>query len=141
MLPRVVEIEVHLPGISVGELADLEVNYHQAAEPAVEEEEVDAIPLVADAQATLATDEGKLAAQLEEEGLEVVDERLFQIVLGVLVLETEELEDERIAHLFVGAEGVAGLCLCALGEHGSLVPGEGGTLIELGGDLAVELTH
>ena len=76
MLPRVVEIEVHLPGISVGELADLEVNYHQAAEPAVEEEEVDAIPLVADAQATLATDEGKLAAQLEEEGLEVVDERL-----------------------------------------------------------------
>jgi hypothetical protein len=77
----------------------------------------------------------------EDEGLEVVDEHLFQIILGVLVLESEELEDERIAYLVVGAEGVAGLCLCALGEHGSLVPGKAGTLTELGGDLAVELTH
>jgi len=71
---------MHLAGIGVGELADLEVDDDQATEPAVEAEEVDSIPLVTDAQAALAADEGELAAQLEEEGLEVVDERLLQVV-------------------------------------------------------------
>ena len=47
----------------------------------MKEEEVDSIPLVADAEAALAADEGELAAELEQERLEVMDERLFQVVL------------------------------------------------------------
>ena len=46
----VVEVEVHLAGVGVGELAELQVDDDQAAELAVEEEEVDAIPFVADAK-------------------------------------------------------------------------------------------
>jgi hypothetical protein len=131
---------VHLAGIGVGELADLEVDDDQAAEATVKEEEVDSIPLVADAEAALAADEGELAAELEQEGLEVVDERFLQVVLGILVLEAEELQDQRVAHLVVGREGITGLGLPAPGEHGGLVPGKGGALVELRGDLSVELT-
>src|SRR5213594_3294660 len=101
---------------------------------------VDGVPLVADPEAALAADEGEVAAEFEQEGLEVVDERFFQVVLGVLVLEAEELQDQRIAHLVVGREGITGRGLPAPGEHGGLVPGKGGALVELRGDLAVELT-
>jgi len=67
------------------------------------QEEIDAIPLIPDPAVSLTSDECEVSAKLEEEGLEVVDERLFQIVLGVLVLEAEEFEDERITHFLVGA--------------------------------------
>jgi hypothetical protein len=70
----------------------------------------------------------------------VTDERRFEITFGVLVLEVEELEDERIAYLVVGADGIARMRRSTLGEHGGRVPGESRALIELGGDLAVELT-
>src|SRR5437899_778669 len=77
VIAGIVEVEVHLAGIGVGELADLEVDDDQAPEPAVEEEEVDPVPLVTDAQAALAADEGELAAEFQQEGLEMVDERLL----------------------------------------------------------------
>jgi hypothetical protein len=44
---------VHLPGVGVGELAELQVDDDQAAEFAVEEQEVDPVPLVADAEPLL----------------------------------------------------------------------------------------
>ena len=113
VLAGVVEVEVHLPGVGVRELAELEVDDDEAAQPAVEEEQVDAIPLVADAEPPLAADEGEVAAQLEQEALELPDERLLQIALGVLVLQAEELEDEGILDLLLGRDRVPGLRLRA----------------------------
>ena len=106
MLPGVVKVQVHLAGIGVGELADLEVDDHQAPEAAVEEQQIDAEPLVADAQAPLAADEGKVVSD-SAVSLEVRDERFLQIVLGILVLEIEELQDERVSNCLLGREGIA----------------------------------
>ncbi len=53
VFPGVVQIKVHLPGVGVGELAELQVDDDQAAEFAVEEQEVDPVPLVADAEPLL----------------------------------------------------------------------------------------
>ena len=94
MLPRIVQVEVHLPGIGVAEAADLQVNDHEASQAAVKEQQVNPVPLAADAQPSLAADEAEVVTQLQEEGLQVAYERILQVALGVLVLEVEELQDE-----------------------------------------------
>ena len=53
------------------ELADLQINDYKAPQFAVKEKKIDAIPFAADAQPALATDEGKVAAELEQELLKV----------------------------------------------------------------------
>src|SRR5664280_2666353 len=58
-----------------------------------------------------------------------------------LVAQSEELEHERILHLLVSRDGVAGSCLGALGEHLLLIAREDGALVELAVDLAAELSH
>ena len=60
----------------------------------MEEEQIDAMPLVADAEAALAADETEIVAELEEEFFEVLDEGVFEFGFRVFVLEIEELEDE-----------------------------------------------
>jgi hypothetical protein len=57
---------VHLAGVGIGELAELQIDDDQAAELAVEEEQVDSIPLVADAQPFLPADKRKVAAQFQQ---------------------------------------------------------------------------
>jgi hypothetical protein len=68
----------------------------------VEEEQIHPVPGVADAESPLPADEGEVAAELEEEGLEVLDECLLDVGLRVLVLETEELEDIGVLDLLLG---------------------------------------
>ena len=53
VLPGVVEVEVHLARIGVGELAQLEVDDHLGTQAAVEEEQIHPVPGIADAQAAL----------------------------------------------------------------------------------------
>ena len=65
MFASIVEIEVHLAGVGVGELADLQIDDDEAAQFAVKEKEIDAIPFPADPQPALAADESKIASQLE----------------------------------------------------------------------------
>ncbi len=74
----------------------------------MEEDEVHAVPRVVDTQPLLAADEREVSAKLEEERLQVEDQCLFQVALGVLVLEVQELEDEGTADLLVGADTSAG---------------------------------
>jgi len=112
---------VHLPRIGKGEGADLEVDDHQAAQAPVEEDQVHAIPGVTDPQPLLAADEAKIAAQLQQEGLQMANQGLFQIALGVLVLEVEKLQDEGILDRFPGADGVLGQGFLPLFQHGRLV--------------------
>ena len=80
----------------------------------MEEEQADAVPSVPDAQSSLPTDEGEVAAQLEEERLEVLDEGGFEVGLRVLVPRAEKLEDERILQFLFGEERIGRLALSAL---------------------------
>src|SRR5262245_39888959 len=105
----------------------------------MEEEQVDAAPLVSDAQPPLTSDEGEVAAELQEERLDLRDERGLQIVLGVLVLEPQELEHKGILELLLGRDDVLGFARRASCEHRSLVLREHRALIELAPDLAFEL--
>ncbi len=130
---------MHLAGVGVREGAELEVYDDEAAQAAVEKDEVHAIPHSSDAQAALASDEGEVATEFEQEGFEVADEGVFEVGLGVFVAEVEELQHERVAHGFVGGEVVAGLRLRAFAEHGGLVFGKQGALVEQAADLPVEL--
>ena len=102
MLPRIVQVEVHLPGVGVGERSDLQVDDHEASQAAVKEQQVHPVPLAADAQPPLPAQEAEVVSQLQEEGLQVADERLLQVALGVLVLEVEELQDEGVLDLLAG---------------------------------------
>ena len=105
----------------------------------MKEQQVNPVPLAADAQPSLPADEAEVVTQLQEEGLQVADERLLQVALGVLVLEVEELQDEGVLDLFAGNHMVFGALHESARQHGGPVLGEGGALVELGADLPVEL--
>ena len=69
----------------------------------------------------------------------MANERLFQVALGVFVLEVEELQDEGVLDLFAGKRHVLGTLFLAACQHGGPVLGESRALVELGADLPVEL--
>jgi hypothetical protein len=94
-------------------------------------EEVDPIPLVADPEPLLTSHEGEVASQFEEEFFELADQRCFEVVLRVFVLQLEELQHERILDLFLGREFITRLGRAPLAEHGRLVPGQEHPLVEL----------
>jgi hypothetical protein len=139
VLSDIVEVEVHLSRVGVRELAELEIDDDQAAQTPVVEEQVHPIPGVADAKPALTPDEGEIPAELQEEGLEVQDERLLQVILRVLVLEVEELEDVWILDLLLGRDAVFGSGASALRQHRDLVAGQRCALVELRADLSIEL--
>ncbi len=139
MFAGVVEVKVHLAGIGVGEGTDFEIDDDQAIELAMKEEEIDAEPLIADAQTALAADECEVVAEFEEEGLEMGDQGVFEFGFGVFVLEAEEFEDEGVFDLLFRGKKVAGRFFVALDEHGGFIFGEKGAFVEEGIDLAVEL--
>ena len=141
MFPGVIAVKVHLAGVSVRESSELQVEDHQAAQAAVEEKEVHAIPLVVDAQPPLTANERKVVAQLKEESFKVANEGILQIGLGVFVAQAKKFEDERMADFLIGADGVAGPGFGPLGEHGGLVAREGGAFVELAVHLPLELAH
>ena len=65
VFPSVVQIQVHLTGVSVGELAKLQIDDHQTTQAPVEEQQINAIPLVTDAQPPLPSNEAEVAAQFQ----------------------------------------------------------------------------
>ena len=82
MLPGVVEVQVHLASVGVTEFANLQVNYHQAPEPPMEEYEVDAEPSIVNPETTLATKESEVVTQLQQKIGEVLNQRFFQFRFG-----------------------------------------------------------
>ena len=61
----VIQIQVHLPDIGMAEPAQLQIENNQAAQAAMEEEQVHAIPFVVNTQPALATDKGEVIAEFE----------------------------------------------------------------------------
>ena len=132
---------MHLADVGVAELPQFEVDDHQAAQTTVEEQEVDPVPLVADSQTPLPADEGEVLAQLQQERLQVPDQSLFQVGLGVFVLQSQELQDERVLDLLLRRHRVFRSRRRSLAKHGGLVPREQRPLVELRGNLPVELPY
>jgi hypothetical protein len=81
MLARVIQVHVHLAGIGVRELSALEIDDNEAAELAMEEEQINPIPFVANAEAALTPDKSEIAAEFQKETLQVQDERFFDVGL------------------------------------------------------------
>lgn len=139
VLARVIEIEVHLSGVGVRELAELQVDYDQATKTSMKEEQIDAVPFITDAQPTLAADECEVAAQFHQEVLQLVDKRLFQVAFRILILEVEKLQDERILDRFFRRHRIGRRRFRTLPQHGALVLRQQGPFVEERIDLAIEL--
>src|SRR5882724_2205463 len=132
---------MHLPGVRVVELADLEVDYHEASEPPVEEKQVDAEPGVIKAQSTLAPDERKVIPQLQQKIGQVPDKRVLKIRLRILVFQTEKFEHERIPNSLLGFDDVGRLWSNGIFQHRRFVLRQRRALVELAADLPVQLAH
>lgn len=141
MVFGVVQVDVHLPDVGVGELVERQVHDDEAPEPSVVEDELDAEPHVVEPQALLPTDRGEVAAQFEQECLEVSDEGILEVALRVLVPEVEELEHQGVFDLLCHRHGVAGIRLLTLQEHRRLTLRESRSFEELAADLALQLAN
>ena len=78
VLPRIIQIQVHLSGIRVRELAELKVDDDEASESSVEKQQINTIPLVPNTQSVLAPDKGEIASELEEENLEFAKQSVLE---------------------------------------------------------------
>src|SRR5581483_9940669 len=96
VLPGVVQVQVHLAGVRMGELSDFQVDDDEAPQAPVEEEQVDAVPFIANAQTLLASDKCEIAAEFHEKILQSANECFFQIVFRVFILQSKEFQDIRI---------------------------------------------
>ena len=69
----------------------------------------------------------------------MANERLFEVALGVLVPEGEELQDEGVLDLLLGQNNVfwTGPPPLPFDQHGGPVLGQSGALVELGTYLPV----
>jgi hypothetical protein len=124
----------------VGEAPDLEVYEQQAAQCPVVEDQVHAEPGVVEPQPTLTTEEGEVVAELEEELGQVCDESVLEVALGVLVLQPEELEHERLLDGLFRCASVDCGGLGAPLQHRGLVLRERGALVVHRVDLPAELS-
>src|SRR4051812_27015313 len=102
---------------------------------------INVVPLAANAEPALPSDEGEVAAELEEEALELRDERGLDLGFAVLVLEIEEFEDVRILDFLLRRDDVVWRARLPFAKHGRFVPRKGRALVELASDLAVQLAH
>jgi len=96
----VVEVEIHLPGVAVPEGTNFEVDEQVAAENPVVENEVEVVVFVADGDAPLPGLETKAGSEFQEEGLEMIEQGLFQIGLPIMraLGEAGELQNVGVAN-------------------------------------------
>lgn len=118
----VVEVHVHLPRIPRREVRQLEINDDKTPKPPVIQQQIHPSPRVADAKPPLPRHEREITPKLQQERLKVPDQRLLQFMLGVLILEIQELEHEGILDLLVGAYRILVLRPRTLHHHRLLVP-------------------
>jgi hypothetical protein len=86
------------------ECAELEIDGDKAAETAMKQQQVDVVVPIARSDSELPGDEAKVAAQLEQKVLEMIDQSTLQIVLARdrVSLDAQELEHVRILKLRCG---------------------------------------
>lgn len=101
--------------------------------------QVEPVPLIADAEPSLTTDESKVAAQLQQKRLQLRNERSFEIGLGVLVFQREELEQVGLLDLLPGRQRIARELCASATKHRCFVLREERALVELATNLPAKL--
>ncbi|UEC43821.1 MAG: hypothetical protein METHAR1v1_1730002 [Methanothrix sp.] len=86
------QVEVQLADLLRGELADLQLDDHVAAEPEVVEEEIDPEVLTAHLQGMLTPDEGEPDPKLDEKVAEVRQQRSVKVALRCPLSQAQEVE-------------------------------------------------
>jgi hypothetical protein len=117
VFPRIVEVEVHLTGVGMGELPPLEIDQHQAPQRPVKQDQIDAIPFGSDPNAFLPRHEGEPVPEFQEKPFEMPHERLFEIRLAVFIVEVEELQQIGIADFVLRGDGIVRQGNLSLGEQ------------------------
>jgi hypothetical protein len=74
----------------------------------VEEQQVYTVPLIADAQALLAADESKVAAQFKQEVFEMADQGFLKITFRIFILKSQELKNIGIPDFFIRTHAILG---------------------------------
>src|SRR5450432_2570785 len=100
------QVEVHLAGVLRLELAGVELDNDEAAEPQVEEEEVDVEVLASDLEVHLAAHEREADAELEEEVAHVLEQAALEVPLLRVGAQREEVEDVRVLQGLLREVGV-----------------------------------
>ena len=80
------EVEFHLAFVFGLEVTQFQIDGDEAFEGAVVEEEVEVEVVGVDLDASLATEKGEAVAELEQEGFELAEDGVFEILLWVAVL-------------------------------------------------------
>src|SRR5262249_13911749 len=104
-------------------------------------EQVDAVPRIANPQPPLPADECEATAELQQKCFEVTNERLFHVGFGILILQPEEFQDERVLELFLRSHAVRLLPTVVLGQHRRFIAGERRALIKQAVYLTIKLSH
>src|SRR5579863_3923852 len=86
------QVEVHLPGVLGLELAGLELDDDEAAEPQMEEEQVDVEVIAPNFEVHLAAHEREADAELEEKVAHVLEQPLLEVPLLRVGAQREEVE-------------------------------------------------
>ena len=87
------QVELQLTKMFGLELDDLELESDQGVERPVEEQQVEGEIPPADLERVLAADEAEVAAQLDQELLELLDQAALQVGLGMRGRKVEELDE------------------------------------------------
>ena len=132
---------VNLPGVAVLEGPDFQIQQNVAAEVAVVKDEVNIIVLAAHGDAALAGFKQKARTEFEEEFLEMVQERGFDIALGVFGAFAQAGEFKHVGIANQVFDGFLRLLRAGAFDDGSFVFGKPGALKQQRADLALQLAH
>jgi len=101
MLGQVIDVEAKLPRMLRMKRSHLEIDGDEAAQPTVEEKQIDVVMAIRRGDAKLPGDEAEIAAELEKKLLKMIDERAFQIAFGhhPAPFDPQELKDVGVPKL------------------------------------------
>ena len=107
-LTRIIEKEIQLSSVGMGEPTDLQIDVNQAAQTAVEKGEVHSMPFVPGPSPSLPGNERGIISEFQEELFQAVDQSVFQGAFGVLILKAKELQHHWVFDFFLSRGLVLG---------------------------------
>ena len=81
---EIIDIELELAKVLMGEFANLQIKQHITLEHGMVKDQIDVEMVAVEGEALLAGDKGKALAQFEQEGLQLAEEGGFQLRLDQL---------------------------------------------------------
>src|SRR6266508_915764 len=117
MLASKVAVKVHLPNVGVSKRPDFQVDDDEGTQPAVKKHQVHAKPFVSDLQTLLPRDEREFVAEFEQKTFKVSNQGIFQLGLGVFILQVQEFENEWFPDFLISGNSVLRFCSFPFEQH------------------------